>query len=176
MEVLDRHVIPSALQATSQPAGAQSRGKESTTIPACASAHRPAARQSASLKQGSQPQQRHADRLPLACAKRRPRSACRGADTFVSGFCQGLGGLSGPGLYVVRQTGLVPNCVQPSLVRTGRGLLMVSGEVTYLCLRHAWSLAPTGIHSGGSSLGCRGQFGRAGNGGIPAHLFGDHDM
>ena len=105
-------------------------------------------------------------------------AACRRADTFVSGFCQGLGGLLGPRLYVVRQTGLVPNCVQPSLVRTGRGLLMVFGEVTCWCLRVAWSLAPTKVRSGGCWLGRRGQCADigAGDGGIPAHAAGDNDM
>ena len=44
----------------------------------------------------------------------------------------GVGGLPGPRLNVVRQTGLEPNCVQPSSVRTGRGLLVVSGEVTWV--------------------------------------------
>jgi hypothetical protein len=68
------------------------------------------------------------------------------ANTFVRRLCQGLGGLPGPRLYVVRQTGLVPDCVQPSSVRTGRGLLMVSDEVTCWCLRVSWSLAPTSIH------------------------------
>src|SRR5829696_2795747 len=82
-------------------------------------------------------------------------------------------GLPGLRLYVVRQTGLVPDCVQPSLVRTGRGLLMVFGEVTWWCLRHAWSLAQTSVYSDGSWLDGSGQFGGgAGDGGIPAHLAG----
>jgi len=92
----------------------------------------------------------HAERSATSVRSCTENSGVSCADTSVSGFCQGLGGLPGPRLYVVRQAGLVPDCVQPSSVRTGRGLLMVSGEVTGWCLRHAWSLAPTRGYSGGS--------------------------
>ncbi len=99
-------------------------------------------------------------------------------NTFVSGFCQGLGGLLGPCLYVVRQTGLVSQLRATEFGEDRAGLLMVFGEVTCWCLRDAWSLAPTGVWSGGCWLGRGGQCADigAGDGGIPAHAAGDNDM
>src|SRR5690606_5696630 len=57
----------------------------------------------------------------------------------------------------------------------GRGLLMVSGEVTKWCLRGAWSLAPTVVIRV-AWLSGHGHHLRGGDGAIPAHPLGDHDM
>ena len=76
------------------------------------------------------------------------------ADTNVRGFCQGLGGLPVPRLYVVRQTGCVfPRQRAIEFGEEGRGLLRVSVEVV---LYAEWSLAPTLFIWGAWGLGRRG--------------------